>query len=101
MEKPTKIATAIRSTLPAEPHDPAVSGAVRKVMARDAGIIGNRAAMQRSLTGVPSGDETEKQRKARLIARGTARLMQMGLTRKQAEEVARRSYFLAKAEAKS
>lgn len=101
MTNTTAIAAAVRSTLPAEPHDPAVSGAVRKIIARDAGIIGNRAAMQRSLTGVAPGDETERERKARLIARGTARMMQMGLTRKDAERIARRSYSLAKAEAKA
>ncbi|MNE10683.1 hypothetical protein D3C80_1034020 [compost metagenome] len=101
MTQPTAIAAAVRGTLPAPEHDADVAGAMRKIMARDAGIIGNRAAMQRSLTGDASATETERERKARLIARGTARLMQMGLTRKEAERVARRSYSLAKQDAKA
>ncbi|AZF88675.1 hypothetical protein HOU67_gp39 [Escherichia phage Skarpretter] len=101
MTSTTPLAAAIRSSLPAEPYDPAVAGEVRKIMARDAGITGNRAAMQRSLTGYAQAEETERERKARLIARGTVRLMSMGLTRKQAEKVARRSYHLAKQDAKA
>lgn len=99
--KPTAIAAAVRDTVPTEPYDPEVAGAVRRIMARDAGITGNRAAMQRSLTGGAPANETERERKARLISRATARLIAQGFTRKSAEKIARRSYSLAKQDAKA
>lgn len=75
---------------------------MRRIIARDSGITGNRAAIQRSLTGDSHHQESEGERKARLINRATYRLMEsLGLTYKQANKVARRSYSLAKAEAKA
>lgn len=102
MSKPTPIAAAVRGELPyqGEPQNQAAAEQMRRIIARDAGITGNRAAMQRSLTGA-TVQESERERKARLIKRGTERLIAMGLTRKQADKVARRSYSLAKQDAKA
>lgn len=96
--KPTEIAAALRTTF--NPFDPEpvnheAAEALRRIQARDAGIIGDRAALQRSLEGADK-PETAHERKQRLIARGTARLISMGYSRKEAKRIARQSYNLAR-----
>ncbi|MGM8388896.1 hypothetical protein [Enterobacter hormaechei] len=64
----------------------------------NAGIVKPRAAMQRAMMGTPPDvpdrkeGETRKEKKARLIAKGTASLMRRGYSRKEAEAIAKRSY---------
>lgn len=63
-----------------------------------AGITRPRAVTQRQTQGelpdVPDRKEgeTRKEKKARLIAKGTASLMRRGYSRKEAEAIAKRSY---------
>ena len=96
--KPTEIAAAISSTINPFNHEPVnheAAAALRRIQARDAGIIGDRAALQRSLEGT-GRPETAHERKQRLIARGTARLIEMGFSRREAKRIARESYNLAR-----
>lgn len=71
---------------------------MRRIIARDAGITGTRAALQRRLEerGKP---ENAHERKIRLITRATERLVAMGLSRREAKRVARNSYNLARKDA--
>lgn len=92
---PTAIALATAGNHHAEEVNHEAAAHLRRIMARDAGIIGDRAALQRSLEG-QGRPETAHERKQRLIARGTARLIEMGFTRREAKRIARQSYNLAR-----
>lgn len=95
--KPTAAALAVASVTPAPRHEinHEADAQMRRIIARDNGITGNRAALQRRMeaAGKP---ENAHQRKQRLIARGTARLIEMGFTMREAKRIARESYNLAR-----
>lgn len=95
---PAAIAVATAGSYEAEEINHEAAAQMRRIMARDAGIIADRAALQRSMEGA-AGPETAHQRKQRLIARGTARLIAMGFSRREAKRIARDSYNLARKDA--
>jgi len=92
---PAAIAVASAAGYQAEEINHEAAAPLRRIQARDAGIIGDRAALQRSLEGT-GRPETAHERKTRLITRATERLVAMGFSRRDAKRVARQSYNLAR-----